>query len=154
MVTCKCEEFKYLCCGSSPHLDQGSSRDNRSTWQWSYAVRISDYTLGEQSNSRLSRMFGCQSLDGVRWDMNIPPLCWGSLHTGDCNPHYLANISLEQTRTDWVRFNLNKHMAYEIQGLVWIEHLHKTESLSLFTSKVLVSFLTSIMPIHWPNQHH
>lgn len=162
---CKFEEFKYLCCGNSLHLDQVSSQDNRSTWQWSYAVRISDCISGEQSSSPLSRMFGCQSQDGVRWDMNTPPLCWGSLNTGDCSPHYLANISLEKTRTAWVRTKTESIwkagdmepclLAYEIQGanwnrkapdeqrqMVWIEYLHKAKSLSLFASKVLVSFLT------------
>ncbi len=125
----KFEEFKYLCCGSSLHLDQVSSQDNRSTWQWSYAVRISDCISGEQSSSPLSRMFGCQSQDGVRWDMNTPPLCWGSLHTGDCSPHYLANISLEQTKNsmseDKNRIDLKAGdmkpclQAYEIQGVNW-----------------------------------
>lgn len=171
MVTGKSEKFKHLCCGSSLHLDQGSSRDNRNIWQWSYAVRISDYTSGEKSNSPLFRMFGCQSLDGVRWDMNTPPLCWGSLHTGDCSLHYLANISLEQTRTSRVRTKIDSVwkagdmklclLAYEIQGvnwngegLVWIEHLHKTRSVSLFTSKVSASLFDAIMQLHWPNQHH
>lgn len=93
--------------------------------------------------------------------MNTPPLCWGSLHTGDCSPHYLANISLEQTRTTWVRTKTESIwkagdmkpclQAYAIQGVNWnkkatdeqrptvcFERLHKARSLSLFASKVLV----------------